>query len=60
VEEVKQSLFSNQDYMTQTSNRILGQKALNLIFSHCEFEYLSEADMKKEFAQENKTQETTQ
>jgi len=58
VEEVKQSLFSNQDYMTQTSNRILGQKALNLIFSHCEFEYLSEADMKKELAE--KSQESTQ
>ena len=48
VEEVKQSLFSNQDYMTQTSNRILGQKALNLIFSHCEYEFLSEEDMKVE------------
>jgi trigger factor len=60
VEEVKQSLFSNQDYMTQTSNRILGQKALNLIFSHCEFEFLSEADMKKELTQEKETQESTQ
>ena len=58
VEEVKQSLFSNQDYMTQTSNRILGQKALNLIFSHCEYEYLSEADMQKEL--EKKAQEATQ
>ena len=60
VEEVKQSLFSNQDYMTQTSNRILGQKALNLIFSHCEFEYLSEADMKKELDKEKKAPESTQ
>lgn len=60
VEEVKQSLFSNQDYMTQTSNRILGQKALNLIFSHCEFEFLSEEEMNKELAQEKKTQESTQ
>jgi trigger factor len=58
IEEVKQSLFSNQDYMTQTSNRILGQKGLNLIYSHCEFEYLSEADMKKELAE--KSQESTQ
>jgi trigger factor len=58
VEEVKQSLFSNQDYMTQTSNRILGQKGLNLIYSHCEFEYLSEADMKKELAE--KPQGSTQ
>jgi len=33
---------------------------LNLIFSHCEFEYLSEADMKKELAQEKKTQEPAQ
>jgi hypothetical protein len=31
--------------MTQTSNRILGQKALNLIFSHCEYEFLSEEEM---------------
>lgn len=53
-EEVKQSLLSNQDYMTQTSNRILGQKALNLIFSHCEFEFLSEAEMKIELDKEKK------
>jgi hypothetical protein len=46
--------------MTQTSNRILGQKALNLIFSHCEFEYLSEADMKKELDKEKKAQESSQ
>jgi hypothetical protein len=44
--------------MTQTSNRILGQKALNLIFSHCEYEYLSEADMKIEL--EKKAKEATQ
>jgi trigger factor len=60
VEEVKQSLFANQDYMTQTSNRILGQKALNLIYSHCEFEYLSEADMKKELDEKKKAQEAAQ
>ncbi|TDJ50883.1 MAG: trigger factor [Nitrospina sp.] len=59
VEDVKKSLFSNQDYMTQTSNRILGQKALNLIFSHCEFEYLSEADMNKEVQKTKETQEAT-
>ncbi|MCH7498614.1 MAG: trigger factor, partial [Nitrospinae bacterium] len=58
-EDVKKSLFSNQDYMTQTSNRILGQKALNLIFSHCEFEYLSEADMNKEVQKTKETQEAT-
>ena len=59
VEDVKKSLFSNQDYMTQTSNRILGQKALNLIFSHCEFEFLSEADMNKELQKTQETQEAT-
>jgi trigger factor len=57
-EEVKQSLFSNQEYMTQTSNRILGQKALNLIFSHCEYEFLSEEDMNIEL--EKKAQEAAQ
>ncbi len=59
VEEVKQSLFANQDYMTQTSNRILGQKALNLIFSHCEFDFLSEAEMKKELDKEKKASPST-
>jgi trigger factor len=59
VEDIKKSLLSNQDYMTQTSNRILGQKALNLIFSHCEFEFLSEADMNKELQKTRENQEAT-
>lgn len=59
VDEVKQSLFANQDYMTQTSNRILGQKALNLIFSHCEFDFLSEAEMKIELDKQKKASPTT-
>jgi len=44
AEEVKKALFNNQDYMNQTTSRILGQKALNFIFSHCEFDYVKEED----------------
>ncbi|NIY17065.1 MAG: trigger factor, partial [Nitrospinaceae bacterium] len=57
VEEVKKALFNNQEYMTQTSNRILGQKALNFIYSHCEFEYIPEAEMKKELEKKKESPE---
>jgi len=30
--------------MSQTTSRLLGQKALNFIYSHCEFDYVKEGD----------------
>ncbi len=47
VDEVKASMMGNQDYLNQTTTRILGQKALNYIYSHCEFEFVSEEEAKK-------------
>jgi len=48
VEEVKQALFNNPEHMNQTSGRLLGQKALNLIYDNCEFEFVPEGAEKKE------------
>lgn len=39
-ETVKQRLFANPENMHQTTQRVRGQKALNFVFSHCEFEYV--------------------
>jgi len=46
VEEVRKTLMANQDHLNQTTSRILGQKALNFIYSQCEFEYVSEEEAK--------------
>ena len=43
-EVVKKALFNNPDNMSQTTSRLLGQKALNFIYSHCEFDYVKEED----------------
>ncbi|PIQ99098.1 MAG: trigger factor [Nitrospinae bacterium CG11_big_fil_rev_8_21_14_0_20_45_15] len=39
VEDVRKRMMSNQEVMEQTSIKIRGRKALNLIYSNCEFEY---------------------
>ncbi|CAI2718483.1 trigger factor [Nitrospina watsonii] len=44
VEDVRKTLMANQEHLNQTTSRILGQKALNLIYSQCEFEFLSEEE----------------
>ncbi len=46
TEEVKKALFNNPDHMNQTTSRLLGQKALNFIYSHCEFDFISEEEAK--------------
>ncbi|QPJ63566.1 MAG: trigger factor [Candidatus Nitronauta litoralis] len=40
VEDVKERLFANAENMNQTTQRVRGQKTLNFIYSHCEFEYV--------------------
>ena len=45
-EDVKKALFNNPDNMSQTTSRLLGQKALNFIYSHCEFDFVKEEDKK--------------
>ncbi len=40
VDVVKERLFANAENMNQTTQRVRGQKTLNFIYSHCEFEYV--------------------
>jgi len=40
VEKVKKRLLGNPEYLNSTTTRLRGQKALNFIYSHCEFEYI--------------------
>lgn len=46
MEEVKERLFANAENMNQTTQRVRGQKALNYIYSHCEFEYVKPGESK--------------
>jgi len=44
VEEIQKRIMSNPDSLNQTTTKILGQKAMNLIYSNCEFEFFKEGD----------------
>ncbi|MFQ5451135.1 MAG: trigger factor [Nitrospinaceae bacterium] len=48
VEEVKARMMANPDTMGQTNSKILGQKAMNFIYSHSEFEYVKDSEDKKD------------
>ena len=48
VEEVKAGLMSNPESIGQTTSKLLGQKTMNHLFSHCEFEYVKELPQSKE------------
>ena len=39
-EDVKKRLTANPDSLNQTRSKLRGQKALNFVYSHCEFEYV--------------------
>jgi trigger factor len=43
-EDVKIRLVSNAEAMNQTLSKLLGQKALSFVYSHCEFEYLKDSN----------------
>ena len=49
TEDIKRRMMANAESLSQTSSKILGQKAINFVFSHCEFEYVQDSDL-----QENK------
>ena len=36
--------MSNPDSLSQTTTKILGQKAMNFIYSNCEFEFYKEGE----------------
>ena len=43
-EDVKNRLLSSPESLNQTLSKLVGQKALNFIYSHCEFEYVREGN----------------
>jgi len=44
VEDIQKRVMSNSDSLSQTTTKILGQKAMNHIYSNCEFEYYTEGE----------------
>ncbi|MBT5551534.1 MAG: trigger factor [Nitrospina sp.] len=44
VEDIQKRIMSNPDSLSQTTTKILGQKAMNFIYSNCEFEFYKEGE----------------
>ncbi len=44
LEEIQKRIMSNPDSLNQTTTKILGQKAMNFIYSNCEFEFFKAGD----------------
>ena len=44
VEDIQKRLMSNPDSLSQTTTKILGQKAMNFIYSNCEFKFYKEGE----------------
>ena len=54
VEFIQKRIMSNPDSLSQTTTKILGQKAMNFIYSNCEFNFYKEGDEpEKEAKQES-------
>ncbi len=47
TEDIKRGMMANAESLSQTSSKILGQKTMNFLYSHCEFEYVKELDSQK-------------
>jgi len=39
--------MANAESLSQTSSKILGQKTMNFLYSHCEFEYVKDLPPKE-------------
>ena len=48
VQDVQARMMANPDSMSQTNSKILGLKAMNFIYNHCEFEYVKDEEEKPE------------
>jgi len=51
LEEIQKRIMSNPDALSQTTTKILGQKAMNFIYANCEFEFFKAGDKPKEEAE---------
>ena len=48
VEDIKRRMMANAESLSQTTSKLLGQKMMDFIYSHCEFEYVKELDEKEQ------------
>ncbi len=48
LDQVKASMMNNPESMGQTTSKLLGQKTMNFLFSHCEFEFVKELPRQEE------------
>ncbi len=46
VEDIQARMMANEETMSQTTSKILGQKAMNFIYSNCEFEFVKDDEKK--------------
>jgi len=44
VEDIQKRIMSNPDSLSQTTTKIVGQKAMNFIYSNCEFKFYKEGE----------------
>lgn len=49
IEAVKASLVHNPESMAQTTSKLLGQKAMNFLYAHAEFNYVKELPKAEEY-----------
>jgi len=56
ADKVKEKLISNPDYLNSTTTRLRGQKTLNFIYSHCEFEFVQDEPAKEKANPESANQ----
>ena len=47
IEDIKRRMMANAESLSQTTSKILGQKCMDFIYSHCEFEFVKELDPKE-------------
>lgn len=53
TEDIKRGMMANAESLSQTSSKILGQKTMNFIYSHCEFEFVKDSDSKEKSESES-------
>ena len=54
--KVNEKLISNPDYLNSTTTRLRGQKTLNFIYSHCEFDYVQDEPAEEKASPESDDQ----
>ncbi len=54
LEQIQARVTNNRESMAHTTSKIRGQKALNLIYANCEFEFIEETEKESEASESGK------